>query len=292
MTPDMREDGTLAARFGAHRAHLHGIAYRMLGSDAEADDAVQEAWLRLSRNADARIENLAGWLTAVVARICLDMLRTRASRQEESLGALGPEFELDAELPSPDGDLILAESISAALLVVLGTLAPAERLAFVLHDMFGVPFEDIAAIIDRSVLSVRQLASRARRRVQSGARGEVVAHHRREIVAAFLAASREGNFDALLKLLAPDVVLRADAAAATLGATPELRGATAVAGTFSGRARVARVALIDGAVGAVWCQEDRLRIAFEMTITGERISTIALLAAPATLAAMEWHYLD
>src|SRR4051794_17770768 len=222
----MDERDWLAARFEEHRTHLRAVAYRMLGSLSEADDAVQEAWLRLSRSNAGDIENLGGWLTTVVARISLNMLRTRRSRREEPLGMHLPEPILDrADGTDPEHEALLADSVGLALLVVLETLPPAERLAFVLHDMFAVPFDEIAAIVDRSPEAARQLASRARRRV----RGERTMPdpdlgRQREVVDAFLAASREGDFDALVALLDPDVVLHQDLGG---GRTQEIRGAEA-----------------------------------------------------------------
>jgi RNA polymerase sigma factor (sigma-70 family) len=226
---------------------------RMLGSAAEADDAVQEAWLRLNRSGTTGIDNLVAWLTTVVARVCLDLLRSRRSRGEAPLAAV-PEPELDdVEGRRPEHEAILADSAGIALLVVLDTLAPAERLAFVLHDMFGVPFDEIATILGRSPTAARQLASRARRRVQSpGVDIHVDRQRQREVVEAFLAASRRGDFDGLVELLDPGALVRADHAAVAAGAVSEVHGAAAVARTFAGRAGAARLALLDGYAGAVW----------------------------------------
>jgi RNA polymerase sigma-70 factor (ECF subfamily) len=246
----------------------------------EADDAVQESWLRVSRSGTSGVQNMAGWLTTVVARVCLDMLRSRTSRREEPFGVQAPEPIASREDGiDPEREALLADSVGPALLVVLETLTPAERLAFVLHDIFAVPFDEIAAIVGRSPAAVRQLASRARRRVQ-GSAPVLDAHltQQREVVDAFLAASRGGDFDALLALLDPDVVLRADRAAVNAGASREVRGATAVAGTFSGRARFAQPTLIDGAVGAVWAPGGRPRIVFGFTITRGKIVEIHLVA--------------
>lgn len=280
----------LAERFEANRAHLRAVAHRMLGSLSEADDAVQEAWLRFSRSDTSGVENLGGWLTAVVARICLDMLRSRKSRREEAL---------DVHLPEPiDGvdleqESLLADSIGPALLVVLETLAPAERLAFVLHDLFAVPFEEIADIVGRTPAAARQLASRARRRVQGADTAPGAdAVRKREIVEAFLAASRNGNFDALLALLDPDIVLRADSAAVRMGSSSEVRGASAVATTFSGRAQAARLALVDGTVGAVWAPGGQPRVVFGFTITDGKIVAIDLVADPEFLGQLDWEVLD
>src|SRR5713226_2171923 len=270
----MHENDVLADRFEASRNHLRAVAYRMLGSMSEADDAVQEAWLRVSRSGTSGVENLGGWLTTVVARVCLDLLRSRKSRREEPLGV-----HLQDPIANPEYEAVLADSVGLALLVVLETLAPAERLAFVLHDMFAVPFDEIAPIVGRSPAAARQLASRARRRVQGAATvPDTDRARQREVVDAFLAASRGGHFGALLALLDPDVVLRADRAAVDMGSSQEVRGAAAVAETFSGRARVAQLALIDGAVGAVWAPGGRPRVVFSFTITGGKIVEIDLLA--------------
>ena len=292
------DESWLTERFGAHRARLHAVALRMLGSRSEADDAVQEAWLRVS-GANARdVENFGGWLTTIVARICLDMLRSRKSRGEVEFDASAHEELADDEQDlGPEQELVLAESVGPALMMVLDTLAPAERVAFVLHDSFGVAFEEIAAILGRSPTAARQLASRARRRVREGAGAPGVDRDRqREIVGAFLAASRQGDFDALLAVLAPDVVLRADAlavrAAARAGAgapslSDEVRGARAVAEAFKGRARGATTAVIDGAAGAVWAPGGRVRAAFVFTVQDRRISEIRILMEPARLSALD-----
>jgi len=281
----MDEHEWLAERFEAERSHLRAVAYRMLGSQNEADDAVQESWLRLSRSDTSAIENLGGWLTTVVARVCLDMLRSRESRREESLDARESDpLTLREEGGDPEQEALMADSVGLALLVVLDTLNPAERLAFVLHDLFAMPFDEIAPIVGRSPTAARQLASRARRRVQ-GATTDTEADltRQREIVDAFLAASRGGDLDALLALLDPDVVLRSDHAAVAVGASPEVRGAAAVAGTFSGRARTAQLALIDGAAGVVWVTGGQPRIIFSFTIRNGKIVAIDLLADPERL---------
>jgi RNA polymerase sigma-70 factor (ECF subfamily) len=279
----------LAERFEAQRTHLQAVAYRMLGSFGDADDAVQEAWLRLSRSDTSGVENLAGWLTTVVGRVCLDMLRSRKSRREDPLDEHAPEPIADID---PEHEALQADSVGLALLVVLDTLTPAERLAFVLHDMFAVPFDEIAAIVGRSPDAAKQLASRARRRVQGvKAQPEADLMRRREVVAAFLAASRNGEFDTLVALLDPDAVLRADRAAADAGAT-EARGALAVAGAFSGRARAARLALIDGAAGAVWAPGGQPRVVFAFTVTDGAIVQIELLADPTRLSELDVVILD
>jgi RNA polymerase sigma factor (sigma-70 family) len=279
---------SLAARFEQNRAQLRGVAYRMLGSASEADDAVQEAWLRVSRADTGDIGNLGGWLTTVVGRICLDMLRSRKARREDTLEAQHSGRLVSRATPDPEDEAILADSVGSALLVVLQTLAPAERLAFVLHDLFGVPFDQIAAIVARSPEATRQLASRARRRVQ-GADAEIEQdrNRQREIVDAFLSASRGGDFVALLALLDPDVVLRADGPAVRAGADAEVRGAAGVAQTFAGRARVAQLALVDGAVGAVWVHRGAPRVVFGFTVEDGRIVGIELLADPDVLAGLE-----
>jgi RNA polymerase sigma factor (sigma-70 family) len=276
----MDELDWLAAQFQTNRSHLRAVAYRMLGSLTEADDAVQESWLRVSRSGASEVQNLAGWLTTVVARVCLDMLRSRTSRREEPFGVQVPEPIASREDGiDPEREVLLADSVGPSLLVVLETLTPAERLAFVLHDMFAVPFDEIAPIVGRSPVAVRQLASRARRRVQ-GSAPVPDAHltQQREVVDAFLAASRGGDFDALLALLDPGVVLRADRAAVNAGATGEVRGATAVADTFSGRARYAQPVLIDGAVGSMWAPGGRPRVVFGFTIIRGKITEIHLVA--------------
>jgi RNA polymerase sigma factor (sigma-70 family) len=283
------EKDWLAKRFEENRGHLAAVAYRMLGSPSEADDAVQEAWLRLSRSDTSGVENLGGWLTTVVARVCLDMLRSRESRREEPLGAHVPEPILSREDGAdPEHEALLADSVGPALLVVLETLAPAERIAFVLHDMFAVPFEEIAPIVRRSPAAARQLASRARRRVQGAATvPDADLTRQREVVDAFLAASRGGDFEALLAVLDPDVVLRADRAAVKMGASREVRGAAAVAGTFSGRARAAQPALVDGAAGLVWAQGGRPTVVFGFTITRGKIVEIDLVADPERLRQLD-----
>ena len=296
MTDRMRpmdEHDWLAGRFEQERAHLRAVAYRMLGSPSEADDAVQEAWLRLTRAGTSGVENLGAWLTTVVARVSLDMLRTRKSRREEPVGVGVPELvsPTDGGL-DPEHQALVGDSVGLAMLVVLETLAPAERVAFVLHDMFGVPFEEIAPIVGRSPIAARQLASRARRRVRGAAVPDADVNRQRAVVDAFLAASRGGDFDALLELLDPDVVLRADDAAVEMGSTREVRGARAVAETFSGRARVARPALVDGAVGAVWAVAGKPRVVFGFTIREGRVVEIDLVADPERLGLLELAILD
>ena len=294
----MNANEMMGEQFEANRSHLRAVAYRMLGSLSEADDAVQEAWLRLSRSESSDIQNLGGWLTTVVARVCLDMLRSRKAKAEQSLEEEQSEsvaergtrvFGKSVAASDPEQEAILAESVGLALLVVLDTLTPAERLAFVLHDMFAVPFEEIAPIVERSPVATRQLASRARRRVQEAGPGDPPGEisRRREVVAAFLAASREGDFDALLTMLDPDIVLRADTAAAQMGADAEAIGPRAVAGIFSGRAKALRPALIDGAPGAVWTYRGETRVVFAFTFTGGTITAIEQIADPERIARFE-----
>ena len=287
----MTEKNLLAEKFEANRGHLRSVAYRMLGTPSEAEDAVQEAWLRLSRSDAGNIDNLGGWLTTVVARVCLDMLRGRKARREEPMGPHVPDPAASPE-HSPEHERLLADSVGLALLVVLDKLAPAERVAFVLHDMFDLPFEEIAPIVGRSPAASRQLASRARRRVQ-GAPPNPEADRRRQrhVVDAFLAASREGNFEALLTLLDPEVVFRADPVAAQMGGTAEIRGAAAVAEAFKGRAQAARPALVDGTVGVAVILGGQLRIVLRLTLIEERVAEIEAIADPAHLGGMEVAFL-
>jgi RNA polymerase sigma factor (sigma-70 family) len=290
----MHDADLLARRFESDRARLHALAYRMLGSRSEAQDAVQEAWLRLSRTGQDGVGNLGGWLTTVVARVCLDMLRARRSRREASLDTAPPvdAASLTAR-EDAEKDALLAESVGLALLVVLDRLTPAERVAFVLHDMFDLSFDEIAPIVGRSVEAARQLASRARRRVK-GATGSPVADRdrQRRVVEAFLAASRAGDFEALLALLDPSVVVRADGAAVRAGASPEVRGAGEVARTFAGRARGARPALVDGLVGLAWAPRGRPAVVFDFEIEDGRITAIELIADPARLDDLELELLN
>jgi RNA polymerase sigma-70 factor (ECF subfamily) len=278
----------LAAQFEEHRAHLRAVAHRMLGSRVEADDAVQEAWLRLSRSDTAAIENLGGWLTTVVARVSLDALRSRASRREDPSPPQPDHAEGPAAGGDPEHEALLADSVGSALLVVLDTLSPAERLAFVLHDLFAVPFDEISVIVGRSPNATKQLASRARQKVQgSETVPDADPMRQRAVIDAFLNASRNGDFDALVAMLDPDVVLRADSAAVQLGSPKETVGAAAVAGTFSGRAMGAQPALIEGAVGMVWVVGGRTKVAWDFTIRDGKVVRIDMLAAPDTLGDME-----
>jgi RNA polymerase sigma factor (sigma-70 family) len=290
----MVESEWLAERFEEHRAHLRAVAYRMLGSLTEADDAVQEAWLRLSRSDAGGIENLGGWLTTVVARVSLNMLRSRATRREEPIGVRVPDPIVDsADGTDPEHEALLADSVGLALLVVLETLSPPERLAFVLHDMFAVPFDEIAPIVDRSPEATRQLASRARRRVQ-GERAVPDANldTQREVVDAYLAAAREGDFDALVAVLDPDVVVRADLGP---GRTREFRGAETVARQALGYRRLGLVvqpALVNGAVGAVSTRNGELFSVAGVTVRGGKIVEMDFLADPERLAQLDLTILD
>lgn len=279
----MHEQTWLAERFEENRPHLRAVAYRMLGSLGEAEDAVQESWLRLSRADADGIDNLGGWLTTVVARVCLDMLRSRKSRREEPLASPRPTA-VGRSPADPEREAMLAESVGLALLIVLQTLSPAERVAFVLHDMFALPFDAIAPIVGRSPTAARKLASRARRRVRGPAAApDADPGRERELVAAFLEASREGDLRRLIAVLDPDVVLRADAAAVALGAPAEVRGARSVAENFAGRARAARLALVGGAPGLAWAPGGRPRVAFRFSIARGRILAIDTVADPSSL---------
>ena len=284
----MDERELLARRFEEQRAHLQKVAYRMLGSAVEAEDAVQEAWVRVSSAGDDDVDNLRAWMTTIVARVCLDMLRTRHARREEAFDPLQPEPSVGRrDERSIEEDVELADSVELALLVVLETLQPAERIAFVLHDMFDLPFDEIAKIVGRSSAAARQLASRARRRVQGASMPDVDRSRKREVVEAFLAAARAGDFEALVAVLDPAVVLRADATAVRMGGPAELRGAAAVAEFFRGKAAAAVPGLIDGEVGILVPREGRMLVALQITFAGERIAGIHGLADPATLGALE-----
>jgi RNA polymerase sigma factor (sigma-70 family) len=284
----------LAQQFEAERPHLRAVAYRMLGSLPEADDAVQETWLHLSRSDTNDIKNLGGWLTTVIARICLDMLRSYKARREESLEASVSEPVTNGEGGvDPEQEVLLADSVGLALLVVLDTLSPAERLAFVLHDIFGVHFDEIARIVECSPAAARQLASRARRRVRGGAKvQDADLSYQREVVEAFLAASRSGDFEALLTVLDPEVVFRADHAAAQKGAASEVRGALVIARQFVGRAQGARMALVDGAVAAIVAPRGHLFLVLNFTIRNGKIVEIEAVADPARLRQLHLSVLD
>lgn len=280
----MAQDDWLADRFEEHRRHLRTVAYRMLGSPNDAEDAVQEAWIRLSRSDSNAVENLGGWLTTVVARIALDMLRSRTSRREEPVNEVPAEPAHNGTPDmQPEEAIMIADSLGPAMLVILETLSPAERIAFVLHDMFAVPFDEIGPIVGRSPAAARQLASRARHRVQGAdPAGAVDRSRARRTVEAFLSASRDGDFGALLALLDPEVVLTADADAVRVGAS-QVRGSQAVAETFAGRARAARLALINGQPGLVWAPGGKAQVVFGFTVEEDKITAIQLLANSATL---------
>jgi RNA polymerase sigma factor (sigma-70 family) len=293
----MDEHDWLAQRFEAHRTHLRTVAYRMLGSIGEADDAVQEAWMRLSRSDADDIENLGGWLTTVVARVCLDTLRSRTSRREEPLATRVPDPIVSrADGTDPEHEALLADSVGLALLAVLETLSPAERLAFVLHDTFAVPFNEIAPIVGRSPTAARQLASRARRRVRGAATSaDAGLACQREAVDAFLAASREGDFEALLAVLDPDVVLRIDGGAVRAGLSREVRGVRAVAEqtlTFSRLSPFVRPALVNGAAGVVVAPRGRPFAVMGFTVRRGKIVEIDVLADPARLRQLDLAVLD
>jgi RNA polymerase sigma factor (sigma-70 family) len=291
----MDERDWLAERFEEHRTRLRAVAYRMLGSVSEADDAVQEAWLRLSRTDTSEVENLGGWLTTVVARVSLNMLRSRRVRREEPIGVQMPDPIVDrADGTDPEHEALLADSVGLALLVVLETLSPPERIAFVLHDMFAVPFDEIAPIVDRSPAAARQLASRARRRVQGeNTVPDADLDTQRKVVDAFLAAAREGDFEGLLEVLDPDVVLRRDVA--PLGGSGEVRGARAVAGqalAYSRFGALMRPALVNGAVGAVATLEGEPFAVGAFTVRGGKIVAMDVLADPERLSQLDLTILD
>lgn len=291
----MSNQDWLATQFEAHRDHLRAVAQRMLGSHSEAEDVVQDAWLRMSRADTSEVDNLGGWLTTVVARASLDVLRSRKTRAEESLDAQPVEHDYgDDDAEGPEDRALLADAMGTALLVVLDRLTPSERIAFVLHDLFGMSFEDIGPIVGRSDIAARQLASRARRRVQGAATPDPDLARQRKVVDAFLAASRGGDLVGLLSVLDPNVVLRADAVAVLTASAkqsdgaprlaPELRGAKTVAETFVGRAQAARAAIVAGAAGAAWAPDGTPRVAFAFSVVGERIVAIEIIADPAGIA--------
>ena len=286
----MTESQFLAERFEQNRDRLRTVAYRILGSLAEADDAVQEAWLRLSRTDTVSIDNLGGWLTTVVSRVCLDMLRARNSRREDEFNERSSAQPKIPSSPDPEQEALLADSVGLAVMVVLDRLAPAERLAFVLHDMFDLSFDEIASIIGRSPEATRQLASRARKRIRGGTPATPALSDQRRIVDAFLSALRAGDFNALVSLLDPNLVVRTDAAAATPALPTQIRGAEFWAGhaikTAQG-ARAARPALIDGAVGLVIAPRGHLFRAMRFAFSDGRISEIEVLGDRATLANLD-----
>ena len=289
----MSERDYLAERFEEHRIHLRAVAYRMLGSLSDVDDAVQEAWLRLSRVDTEAIDNLGGWLTTVVARVCLDMLRSRQSRREEPLTPDAPEpVATGTTGSSPEQEALLADSVGLALLVVLDRLTPPERLAFVLHDMFAVPFEEIAPIVGRSTEAARQLASRARRRVRGGGAPDPDLVRQREVVEAFLAALRAGDFEGLLAVLDPDLVVRADLAA---GAPTEIRGAAAWAKgavAYGHLAQLTQPALVDGAIGVVVAPHGKVVRALRFTMANGKITELEVIGNPARLGELDVSVID
>ena len=284
----MNRNASLTADFEGNRDHLRSVAYRMLGSVGEADDAVQEAWLRFSRADGAEIDNLRGWLTVIVSRVCLDMLRSRRARREEPFDGALPEPIVSLDVAEdPEQELLMADAVGLALQIVLQRLTPAERLAFVLHDMFGMPFEEIAPIVERSVPATRQLASRGRRRVRGAepATTTATAEQQRRVIQAFLAASREGDFDALLEVLDPDVVMRVDQG--RLGAPFELRGAADVAGVVlaqgTPRAHLGRPAIVNGAPGVVVALRNQVLAVAAFTVANDRVTSLSIVADPEKL---------
>jgi RNA polymerase sigma factor (sigma-70 family) len=288
----MTETEILAERFESHRSHLRSVAYRILGSQTEADDAVQETFLRLMRGGTGGVDNFAGWLTTIVSRVCLDMLRERKSRRE---GPVDAEVEALPANDSPEREKLVADSIGVAMLIVLETLTPAERVAFVLHDLFNISFDEIAPVVGRSPMAARQLASRGRRRIQGApARPDADRERQREVVGAFLAASQSGDFSALLAILDPDVVLLADATAVAAsaranvpGVAPEVRGHESVANIFRGRARAAQLALVDGDSGLVFAPEGRPRVIVDFVLEHGRIVEISMIAESERIAAID-----
>ena len=293
----MDESESLARSFEAHRAHLRAVAYRMLGSLSDADDAVQETWLRLARSDTSGVQNIGGWLTTVAARVCLDMLRARAARREDPLDVYVPDPIVSPAVGSgPEQEALLADSVGLALLVVLDTLSPTERLAFVLHDVFAVPFDEIARILDRSPAAAKQLASRARRRLGgTGSAPNADLVRQRDIVDAFLTAARTGDFGALLAVLDPDVVLRADAGAGPMGPSRLVHGSRAVAGQTLGFARFARFArpvLVNGTPGLIAVADGQAISVMGVTIRGDKIVEIDILADPERLRRLDLTVLD
>jgi RNA polymerase sigma factor (sigma-70 family) len=295
-------DASLSARFQENRPRLRAVAYRMLGSTSEADDAVQETWLRLTRADAGAVDNLGGWLTTVVAHVCLDMLRARKTR-ENAAPATGPEGAAAAPEPiDPEREVLLADAVGSAMMIVLDTLSPAERVAFVLHDLFSLSFEDIGAIVGRSAVATRQLASRARRRVQGAGERENELPSQREVAQAFMAASRDGNLDALLAVLDPDVVLRADSVAVKTAAArvaqgaprlvSEVRGAADVARVFLGRAQATRPALVDGTPGAAWAPGGHPRALWTFKVEQGRIVEVQFIGDPKAIARLDVLLLD
>jgi RNA polymerase sigma factor (sigma-70 family) len=303
---DTSTDTSIAARFEGNRPRLRAVAYRMLGSASEAEDALQESWLRTSRADTGTVDNLDGWLTTVVTHVCLDMLRARKTRENAAPEIAAHGAGSTSGPTDPERELLLADAVGAAMMVLLDTLSPPERVAFVLHDLFALSFEDIGAMVGRSAVATRQLASRARRRVQGAgdkeADPEKELPSQREVAQAFMTASRDGNLEAVLAVLDPDVVLRADAAivrAATANAAkgapplvPELRGAAHVARAFLGGAKAARPALVDGLPGAAWAPGGRPRAVWAFKVERGRITEVQVIGDPATIARLEVFLLD
>jgi RNA polymerase sigma-70 factor (ECF subfamily) len=289
----MDDEQWVTEQFEANRTRLEGMAYRMLGSRAEAEDAVQEAWLRIFRGDPTAIENVAGWLTTVTGRVCLDRLRARGSRPEDLFGDDVPDVHEAVPERDPAEAVVLAESIGAALLVVLDSMAPEERVAFVLHDVFAVPFDTIGGVVGRSPQAARQLASRARRRVQgTSTTASIDPAQHRELVEAFIRAARHGDFETLLRILHPDVVLEPDEAALRMGSRPEMRGAREVASALSGGAHGARVVLVDGIPAMAWAPGGEIRSVVRFTIEEERITAITVTADAERIAALDIVPLD
>lgn len=304
MTEEKDRLADLTRQFEASRSQLRAMAYRMLGSQTEADDALQEGWLRISRAETEQVENLRGFLTTVIARICLDMLRSRKARREDTEDNADEASGSGRDVASPERDSLLVDSLGIALLVVLESLSPTERLAFVLHDLFDLPFEEIAPIVGGTPASARKLASRARQRVRGGGADaeEPKREQQRQIVSAFMAASRNGDMSALLSLLDPQVVMRCDplsvaqsVARAAHGApilAPETHGAAPVAAAFSGRARAARLVLIDGRPGAAWAPQGRPRAVISFDIVGDKVVGIGFVAEPSSIESLAVVFLD
>lgn len=290
----MSEHSWLTTQFEASRPRMRALAYRMLGSYSEADDAVQDAWVRVSRTDPDQIDNVGGLLTTIIGRVCLDRLRSRRSRREDAFGDHPAEGFVDAApVNDPANEAILAESVGAALLVVLDHLGPAERVAFVLHDVFAVPFDEVSEILGRSPEAVRQLASRARRRLQgTPATSDVDVARQRDLVDAFLRAARAGDFDALMRVLDPEVVLMPDAAAVGMGSLRETHGADAVANALSGGAKAAQLAIIDGLAGFVWAPGGDVRGVVEFTIRDGRITEISVTGDETRIRALDIVTLD
>jgi RNA polymerase sigma factor (sigma-70 family) len=294
-------DASLSARFEEHRARLRAVAYRMLGATSEAEDAVQETWLRIARADAGAVDNLGGWLTTVVTRVCLDMLRARKTR-ESAAPALTAEGAAASQPTDPEREVLLADAVGSAMMVVLDTLSPAERVAFVLHDLFALSFDDIGAIVGRSAVATRQLASRARSRVQGAGEKEKELPSQREVAQAFMAASHDGNIEAVLAVLDPDVVLRVDSAAVKAAAANEakgaprllreVRGAADVARVFLGSARAARPALVDGTPGAAWAPGGQPRAIWAFNVEQGRIVEVQFIGDPKTIARLDVLLLD